>query len=86
MPMINSFNTKKRKSQRHFSSLHGKYSDDFLTNSKIRTLKLSLKKKITEQQNTFVKSVSKPILATVGSLKITHLLTKAKKHFWMESY
>ena len=68
---------KKGNLQRHFSSLHGKYNDDFPPNSKMKTLKLlSLKKELTEQQNTFVKSVSKPILATVASLKITHLLTK----------
>ena len=73
---------KKGNFQRHFSSLHEKYSDDFPPNSKIRTLKLlSLKKELTEQQNTCVKSVSKPIFATVASLKITHLLTKVKKPF-----
>jgi len=73
---------KKGNIERHYLSLHKKYNEDFPPDSELRKSKLlTLKKGLNEQQKALTKLVSKPISVTIASLKITHILAKAKKSF-----
>lgn len=73
---------KKGNIERHFRSFHENYNEDFPKGSELRKMKIiSLKKELSFKQNMFSKLKNQPTMVTTASLKVCHLLAKAKKPF-----
>lgn len=73
---------KKGNLERHFSSLHENYENDYPINTELRKQKLKeLKNQLTAQQLLFQKPMHQCKMATETSYVITYVLAKHKKPF-----
>ncbi|KAK0142715.1 General transcription factor II-I repeat domain-containing protein 2A [Merluccius polli] len=68
--------------ERHFTKVHGNFSQDFPAGSSLRRDKITeLKTTLQRQQSLFTKPAKKTNSATEASFKVAHILTKRKKPF-----
>lgn len=73
---------KKGNLERHFKTMHSKYDTNFPPNSDLRKAKVKeLKVSLSSQQLFFTKQTSRSKAATIGSLRVCHILSKNKKPF-----
>jgi len=73
---------KKGNLERHFITMHNKYTKDFLVQSELRQKKLEeLKSQLATQQSIFTKPNTRGKAAKIASYRVCHILAKYKKSF-----
>lgn len=71
-----------QKMQRHFTTVHSTFSQDFPVGSNLWKEKIrELKTQLQQQQSLFTRPVQKATACTEASFKAVHILTKRKKAF-----